>query len=89
MIELIAVTKNDGSILYCTASELAARVINSNLSLVEIMSIATMSGYDITNIIRDVISWADCCMISDRMKYEQACNLIASLRDQLNERSSE
>lgn len=88
MTELIVARKNDGSMLCCTASELTSRVINSNIKLAEIETIEDMAGYDITNILREVIAWEECRSISEQMKYTQACNLIVYLRDQLNERSS-
>lgn len=88
MEEMIVSRKNDGSMLCCTASELASRVINSNLKLSEIERIEDMAGYDITNLLRGIIAWEECRSISEQMKYTQACNLIAYLRDQLNERSS-
>lgn len=88
MTEMVVVRKNDGSLLCCTASELASRVINSNLKLSEIERIEDMAGYDITKIVRCIIAWEECHSISEQMKYTQACNLIVYLRDQLNERSS-
>lgn len=87
MKELIVARKNDGSMLCCPASELASRVLNSNLKMSEIETIEDMNGYDITNVLREVIAWEECRSISDQLKYEQACNLIVTLRDQLNERS--
>lgn len=88
MTEMIIVRKNDGSMLCCESSELASRVINSTIKLSEIECIEDMAGYDVTNILRDVIAWEECRSISEQMKYTQACNLIVYLRDQLNERSS-
>lgn len=88
MTELIVARKYDGSMLCCRASELTSRVITSNIKLAEIETIEDMAGYDITNILREVIAWEECRSISDQLKYEQACNLIVTLRDQLNERSS-
>lgn len=88
MREMIVARRNDGSMLCCPASELASRVINSTIKLAEIDTIEDMAGYDITNVLREVIAWEECLSISYHLKYEQACNLIVALRDQLNERSS-